>query len=117
MQLHFTTDEFQLLADVLMQRDRGLREEIARTDSRDFKRGLQQQLQLLNELEDKILGRDLQLGADELDFLAEVTNRSERELIGEIARTDHRELRNTLQRRAELLAQVRDKVTEACAMV
>lgn len=117
MQLYFSADEYELLANLLMQRDRELREELARTDAREFKGGLRQELQVLGGLENKILGKDLQLGADELDFLAEVMNHCYRELVREIARTDRRDFRNLLQRRAELLGRVRDRVVEACAMV
>ncbi len=117
MQLWFTVDEYELLANLLMQRDRELREELARTDAREFKAGLQEELRMLNGLENRILRRDLQLGADELDFLAEVLNHCYRELVREIARTDRREFKNFLQRRAELLGRVRDRVVEACAMV
>ncbi len=117
MQLWFNVDEYELLANLLMQRDRELREELARTDAREFKCSLQQELQMLGGLENKILGKDLQLGANELDFLAEVMNHCYRELAREIAGTDRREFRNFLQRRAELLGRVRDRVVEACAMV
>ncbi len=117
MQLRFNEDEFQLMAKLLTQRDRELREEIARTDNRDFKCRLRQDQELLDGLEDRILQKDLQLGADELDFLAELINHCERELVAEIARTSHREFRNALRQRAELLSQIGEKVTEACAMV
>lgn len=117
MQLHFNEDEFQLMAELLTQRDRELREEIARTDHRDFKRRLRQDQGLLDRLDKKILEKDLQLGADELDYLAEVINHCERELVAEIARTGHREFRNALRQRAELLSEIGEKVTEACAMV
>ncbi len=117
MQLHFSTDEFQVLADAMLHRDRELREQIVHADQREFQRKLQQQQQTLDELEDRILRKDLELGTDELDFLLEVIEHCERELIAEIARTDAREFRNALQRKADALARIHDKVAEACAMV
>ncbi len=96
MQLWFGIDEYELLANLLMQRDRELREELARTDAREFKAGLQQELQRLNGLENRVLARHLQLGAEELDFLAEVMNHCYRELVREIAGTDRREFRTFL---------------------
>ncbi len=115
MELHFDKDEFQVLSEILLQRDRGLIREIAHTDSRDFKRTLQHQQSIVGGLENKILSRKLDLAVDELGFLAALMSSCERELIAEIAHTDRRQFRNDLQRKAEWVTRIRDKVLQACA--
>jgi hypothetical protein len=116
MQLLLTVDELQVTVDVLEQRSRELMSEIARTERADFKYRLQNRQHFLDELENKLIRRDLQLSADELDVLATELSQCDRALILECAKTSHRDFRDSLMQREHLLLRVRDKVTEACAM-
>ncbi len=116
MQLNFSSDEYAILAEALAHRDREFREEITRTDNRDFRRALRLRQEALDELENKIVRKDVDFQAGELDLLAEVIDHCDRELTTEIIRTDRRDFRDTLRRRAELLGHVRDKVFGARAV-
>jgi hypothetical protein len=116
MQLLLTLDELQLVLDVLEQRSSELRNEIARTDRRDFKHKLSDEWQVLDEVENKLIRKEFQLGADELDALAAELGQYDHALMAECARTDRRDYRHSLKNKLELLQRVRDKITEACAM-
>lgn len=116
MQLQFTSDELQLTVDLLEQRDHELRNEIVHTDHNDLKFRLNNEEKLLEELEDKLIGKNLQLSIDELDLLSSELSRCDRALIAEAARSTHLEFKRSLQEKETLLQHVRDKVIEACAM-
>ena len=116
MQLLLTLDELQLTVDVLEQRNAELRNEIVKTEHSEFKHRLQNEQQFLDELENKLIRRELDLDSDELDVLAEELKHCDRALIEECVRTNHRDFRKALEQRQEMLQRVRDKVTEACAM-
>lgn len=116
MQLLFTPEEFQVLADILEQYDRDLRDEIVGTENSAFKHSLEKKQQLLEELENRVIRKQLELSTDELDLLGEVLAHSDRELLMEIARTDHREFRHALQKKEGVVRQIHDKVVEVCAM-
>lgn len=116
MDLQFTSDEFQLLTDVLEQRDRELRHEIVRTDNDEVRHRLETVQRLLDEVEHKLVRREPELTADELDLLGEIVDQCQRGLTAEIARTEDRESRRVLLNREELLRPVHDKVVELCEM-
>ncbi len=116
MYLQFTSEEFQLLADVLEQRGRELQYEIIRTDNDDRRHGLERVQRLLDELEHKLVQRGSEFTADELDLLGEIVDRYEHGLTAEIARAGDRESRQVLEEREELLRPVHDKVVELCEM-
>jgi len=116
MQLLFTIDELQLVIDIFEQHSRQLMNEIAHTESSEFKHKLQNRQLFLDELENKLIRHELQLSVDELDVLSTELEQCDRELLLEAARTNHRDLKHSLQDRERLLQGVRDKVVEACAM-
>jgi hypothetical protein len=116
MHLQFTSDEFQLLTDVLEQRDRELRHQIIRTDNDDLRHSLERMQGLLDEVEHKVVRREPDLSAGELDILGEVVDQCERGLQAEIALTVDSEFRCLLQKKEELLRPVHDKVVELCEM-
>ncbi len=116
MLLQFTSDEVQLLTDVLEQRDRELRNQIIRTDDDGLRSRLEKVQRLLDELEHKLVRRQPELTTDELDLLGEVVDQCERGLTAEIARAQDREFRQTLEEREHLLRPVHDKVVELCEM-
>ncbi len=113
MRLEFSVDESQLLGDALSQQDRELSTEIARTDSREFKRMLLHRQHCIHGLQDKIGRNDLQLTSEDLELLREVIEHGYRALLAEIARTDGREFRNALERRADLIGRIREKLDAA----
>ncbi len=116
MLLQFTSDELQLLTDVLEQRDRELRNRIIGTDDDDLRHRLEKTQRLLEELEHKLVCGQPELTTDELDLLGEVVDQSERGLAAEIARVEDREFRQTLEKREHMLRPVHDKVVELCEM-
>ncbi len=99
MQLQFTPDELQVTVDVLEQLDRELRNQVPKVQDSDSKRRLENEEHQLDELEGKLIQRDLRLSIDELDLLATELSRC-----------------HSFPEKEKLLQSVRDKVTEACAM-
>lgn len=116
MQLLLNPEELQATVGVLDQRSRELMSEIVRTERRDFRYRLQNRQRILDALETKLMKRE-QLSADELDVLGAELSQCDRALIMECANTSRRGFRDSLKQRERLLQRVRDKVTEACAMV
>ena len=95
MQLHFTIDELQLVIDIFEQHSRQLLNEIARTENSQFKHTLLNKQRFLDELENKLIRKELQLSVDELDVLAAELAQCDRELLVENTRTDHRYLKHS----------------------
>jgi hypothetical protein len=116
MQLRLSPAELQLTVDLLEQRSRELVQELARTERSDFKARLQNEQRFLDELENRLIRKDLQLSADELDVLATELSQCDRALIEECVKTNHRDFKESVEVRQEVLQRVRDKVVEACAM-
>lgn len=116
MLLQFTSDELKLLTDVLEQRDRELRYRIIQTDDDSLRQRLEKMQRLLDELEHKLLRRQPELTAEELDLLGEIVDHCERGLTTEIARAGDREFRQALENREHLLRPLHDKVVELCEM-
>jgi hypothetical protein len=92
MQLHFTAQEFNLLADILLNHDSS------------------------GVLLDQVLARHLRLSYEELDELKCVLAAHTRELEGQAACQDDN-LKKTLEERRHQLDTMLDKVNEACAML
>jgi ABC-type phosphate transport system auxiliary subunit len=93
MQLHFTSQEFNVLADILLNRD------------------------VSGVLLDQVLARHLRLSCEELDQLRAIVEKYSGELRSEIATCTDSLLRITLQDRSRQLDGILDKVNEACAMI
>jgi hypothetical protein len=93
MQLHFTAQEFNMLADILLNRD------------------------VTGVLLNQVLARHLRLSCEELDQLKTIVERYAGELDKEIAACTDSILRITLQDRRSQLETILEKVNEACAMI
>jgi hypothetical protein len=111
MQLQFTPDEFQVLADIFEERDDELRAEIAATGESTAKAALEKDRQLLNDLENRIIDRDLEFTPNELDAVIDVAARHERALLNMRA-----ELTVPQRARLALLKHIRERLAETCAM-
>ncbi len=112
MQLQLTPGELQLTIDLLETRDCDLRGQIERADRKELSVGLHNEEHFLTELENKLIARDFQLSADELDFLASELRECQKSLDARLAASADSDL--LISR--TLLQHVHDKVTEACAM-
>ncbi len=115
MQVQFTPKELEVLTEVLARHNRELTHEISRTDTRGFKHILQEKLDVLGRLQNQLVWGELQLSTEIGDVLAEVLDQSERALYFEIARTDDREFKHTLQENLERLESAHSKITRAAA--
>jgi hypothetical protein len=91
MQLRFTIDELNLLAEVLEYND-------------------------AEDLVDRVLARNIQFTSDELDRMAEMLSARDRELRDAISKADDAATKRNWERTRALLQRVLDKITEACAM-
>jgi hypothetical protein len=111
----FSPEELQVLAEILERRSRELINEIARTDHAAFKHELQYIAKLLDAIGAKVLQEKLRFTGSELDLFAEVIEHSDRDLLAEIARTDHRAFKQMLTRKQALVASARSKLSEAAA--
>lgn len=116
MILHFLPDELQLMVDFFEERLRGLDDEIAHTERRNARITLEQEEKMVQEVEDKIMRRDLAFTADELEFLLDFLGSRAQKMRTEVYHTDAREYKQMLLNRLEILERMHDKVTEACCM-
>jgi hypothetical protein len=103
MQLTFTPDEFRLLLELLLERER--------------------QSQLTHRSGDhivpivqKFINHDLALGLDELEDLEEFLKDSKYRVDRELVRCKDPQAREEFVRRQRLLAEILDRVVEACSM-
>ncbi len=103
MQLTFTADEFRLLLDLLLARER--ESELAHR-SGDH----------ILPIAQKALNHDLRLGIDELEDLEDFLKDCSYKLQKEIDRATEEGKRDELLRRKLILQEILDRVTEACAM-
>jgi hypothetical protein len=116
MILQLVPEELQLLVDLFEERLRGLDYEIARTDRRNARITLEQEEKIVQQVEDKVMRRDLTFTADELEFLMDFLGNRAQKLRVEISHTDNRAYKQMLRQRQEVLERTQDKVTEACCM-
>ena len=115
MQLQLTPNELQLAVDVLEQRSRELMRQIAESQPGDRKQALENRLRPLDELENRLIERRLDLSADELDTLAAELGQCDREFLTQLAPTKSNDSEHLLERERSL-QRARDKILEACAM-
>jgi len=94
MQFHLETDEWKLLADVLLEQD-----------ARQY-----------GELLDKVLARESRLDSGELEQAADLLAGKKRSLKEEIAHQPDAARKADLQRQLALLERVLERVSEACVM-
>jgi len=93
MQLQFSPDELNLLADILLNQ----------SDPAGIL--------------DRVMTRDLRLDADELDQLRDVLITHQQGARAELANTKDPQRQKVLQERRSLLESMVEKVSEACAML
>jgi hypothetical protein len=116
MMLQLSPEELQLIVDLFEERLHGLEVEIARTERRNARITLEQEEKMVQEVEDRVMRRDLAFSADELEFLLDFVGSRAQQLRTELYHTDNREYRQNLRARLELLEHAHDRVTEACCM-
>ncbi len=103
MQLTFTADEFRLLLELLLERER-----LATLNHRTSDH--------IAPLAQKFVVHDLALALDELEDLEEFLKDEKFKLEREIGRAEPGALREEMFRRRKLLDDALNRVTEACAM-
>jgi hypothetical protein len=113
----FSPEERQLLGEIVAHRNRELIKEIARTDHAAFKHELQYTAKLLEAIATKVLQEEPRFAECELDLFTEVLEHSERDLLAEIAHTDHRAFKDMLVRKQAVLASARSKVAGTAVTV
>jgi hypothetical protein len=110
MQLHLEMDELNCLANLLLERVRGLSVATITPEQ------TQQEVRVYNGLLDKVLERDLRFDTDELDQLAAVTAGWKKTLDAEICRQTNSNAKLELEQQRVLLERVMEKVEECCTM-
>ena len=94
MQLHLDAEELKLLADLLLEQDQ----------------------RVYQDLLDKVLARDLRFDTDELEHAADLLAAREHDLKRQFAEEPVLTRRPAVQQRLALLERVLEKVNEACVM-
>jgi hypothetical protein len=116
MKVLFSPEEVEEMVEILTGDDRELILEIARTKHHaEFKHDLQHREDFLAKVEDKLMRKESDFSAEELDTLRDILEHHERALYGEISRAEHREFKHTLQEKLDRIILLRKKVTELCA--
>ena len=113
MQLRFTLEERQLLADILEQLDFTLRSASSQTG--DEPSMPDKQVMAVEDLLDQVIDGSFEFGCDELDKLVEILSEHNRKLADEL-RNAGDGANEALQQKRRVLQSVLDKVIEACAM-
>ena len=117
MQLHLTMDEFELLKRLAQDESRLSCDAMPRLPQISSQLRVQDELGIGRDLVGKGLSRNLQLGFDELEDLADSLNWRRKQLINEIGCLTEPAAKNDLERQLFVLEHFLEKVTEACAMV
>lgn len=95
MQLHFSVEQLQLLAEILSE----------------------QRTKPAEDLLDRVLARDLRFDFDELEQLSVLLNARRKEVMNRLGETKNPELSARLQQAKSLLDGMLERVSEASAMV
>lgn len=98
MQLHLETDELNLLANLLMEREAG------------------QPRDQYDNLLEMVLARNLSFDSDQFERLADILAAEERKLKEEVLRQPSGQQTTGLKGRLALLERLLEKVDEACVM-
>jgi hypothetical protein len=117
MQLRLTIDELLLLDEILQESAREFRERAAQANSSDAQRRFALDRAMVDDLLAKVGVRDLRFSADEFDGLSDLLGIWEWRIFEQISRCEDAVVRSSLERQMSGLRGLRDKVTEACAMV
>jgi hypothetical protein len=113
MQLQFTSEELQVLADIIEERDEELRFELGCASDIAAKNAIEKSRNILNSIEDQIIEQNLHFNSEELDTLGEVVTRYQQSFVKEGKVLEANEQQRT---RLELLKHIRDRLAETCAM-
>ena len=114
MQLHLETDELDLIANILLQREGQL--------SGPSQEGVSSvhpgvDLKLCEELLDRVLARDMEFDSDELEQLADILS-TEKEAMNKISALEKGAPPNALLlRKRAKMDRVLEKIDEVCAMI
>jgi len=117
MQLCLTPEELELLMRILLEDDRLSRSEVPSSLQVTVGNCLRDKLSVGRGLLRGTLSRNLQLGYDELEDLADCLRRKKKELAAEIYGSQDPKSKSDLERSALVLEHLLEKITEACAMV
>jgi hypothetical protein len=115
MQIHLTIDEFNLLNEILEDENRMSRSEPYPQATPEAY--LRDKLRIGRDLFGQRLSRNLELGFDELEDLADSLHLRTRTLTADISRAGDPESGSNLERKRGMLEHLLEKVTEACAML
>ena len=115
MQLLFTREEVVLLAALLEERERQLREPLAAGD--DQERAIRRRKHArVESLLDTMSSTHPEFDADQLDDLAEALRDCKEGGMIKLSSTTDASSRSSLEQQLKRLEPILDKVTEACAM-
>ena len=117
MQLHLTMEEFELLKRLAEDEGRLSCDAMPSLPKISGESRLRHELEIGRDLVGKGLSRNLQLGFDELEDLANSLNWRRRQLKSEIRCLADPAANNDVERQFFVLEHFLEKVTEACAMV
>ena len=117
MQLHLTVEEIEILKRLGEDEKRLRCDALPSLPQVSVMPGLQERWQVCRELAERGLSRNLQLGFDELEELADALAQRTRQLRRDIKGVTDPVARNELERELFVLDHFLEKVTEACAMV
>ena len=114
MQLHLETDELDLIANILLQREGQLSRPSQEVNS-STQSGVD--LKLCEELLDRVLARNTEFDSDELEHLADILA-SEKAAMSKMPGLEKGSPPNApLLRKRLKLERVLEKIDEACAMI
>jgi hypothetical protein len=114
MQLHLETDELDLIANILLQRE-GQLSRLSQQEVSSTQPGVD--LKLCEELLDRVLARDTEFDSDELEQLAELLA-AEKDAMNKIPALEKGSPPNALLlRKRSKLERVLEKIDEVCAMI
>lgn len=117
MQLHLTMDEFELMKRLADDEASLCCDAMLPLPRISGQLRVQDELGIGRDLVGKGLSRNLQLGFDELEDLADSLNWRRKQLMSQIGCLAESAAKNDLERQLFVLEHFLERVTEACAMV
>ena len=112
MQLRLETDELDLIANVLLERES--RQTATASGPPDTRAGAD--FKMCEELLDHVMARDLKLDSDELQQLADILADYQHTLRDAITQESQPAVKAKLQKKLDTLAHALERVEEACVM-
>src|SRR5579884_2657592 len=114
MELYLQTDELDLIANILLEREAELSGPKQQSAS-SRQRGVD--LKVCEELLDRVLVRDMDFDSDELEQLAGILAAEKQAMESALAQAESGPPNVALQRKVARLERVLEKVDEVCAML